>query len=1175
MISLEDLFGEPGTRLISSAPTGCDAFIIGRISRALAPVTVLHVARDDVRLARMADALQFFAPEAGRLTFPAWDCQPYDRISPRADIASRRLETLARLARPEANGDGSSRVVLTTINALLQRVPPRELIAGKLLTVSPGSTFSRERLIDYLLSNGYSSAGTVVEAGEYAVRGGLIDLFPPGASDPIRLDFFGETIESMRRFDAATQRSKESVDELRLFPVSELFTDPETRARFKTGYHELFGAVMGDDPLYESISAGRKYPGMEHWLPLFHERLETLFDYLPDALITLDHLVEDSRDARIATIVDHYEARLEAPEAAVGGTVPAYNPVPPERLYLTAREWDERMAGRAVAQFFPFARPPVEGERIFDAGGKQAGDFSAERAEAGGVLFDAVARAIENHRRQGKHVVIAAHSAGTLDRLRKLLSGHGLPDPPQVETWAEVAAMAEPSLALALLPLEHGFETAEFIVIGEQDILGDRLIRRPTRKRRSEDFLASASEISKGDLVVHMEHGIGRFDGLAILEVAGARHDCLRLLYDGGDRLFLPAENIEVLSRYGSEDQPVVLDKLGGASWQARTSRLKRRIRDMADELVRIAAERTLKPAPRLAPQDGLYEEFCARFPHTETEDQAQAIDETLSDLASGRPMDRLICGDVGFGKTEVALRAAFVTAMAGKQIAVVVPTTLLCRQHFETFRARFTGLPVNIAPLSRLVPAKRTAEVKAGLATGEIDIVIGTHALLSKQMIFHDLGLLVIDEEQHFGVTHKERLKQLKSNVHVLAMTATPIPRTLQLALSGVREMSVIATPPVDRLAVRTYILPFDAVAIRDALLREHYRSGQSFYVCPRISDIERLAQRVRRLVPEVKVATAHGRMPARALEDVMNAYYDGAYDVLVVTAIIESGLDIPAANTMIIHRADMFGLAQLYQLRGRIGRAKVRAYAYLTLEPERSITAAAEKRLGVLHKLDSLGAGFNLASYDLDIRGAGNLLGAEQSGHIREVGIELYQHLIEQAVAEARQEAGVATHVPRVAWTPQINIGASVLIPEDYVSDLGIRLGLYRRIARLEARDEIDAFAAELADRFGPVPDEVNHLLEIVAIKHLCREAGVEKIEAGPKGASLTFRDKVFAAPERLVGFIADPVNRMNLRPDSTLVARRTWGSAAERLEGASNLLGELVALARSDEAQDVGVA
>jgi transcription-repair coupling factor (superfamily II helicase) len=817
---------------------------------------------------------------------------------------------------------------------------------------------------------------------------------------------------------------------------------------------------------------------------------------------------------------------------------------------------------------------PLPPANAFDAGARPAKNFAAERADPKVNLFDAVRDYLQAQQRAGRRAAIAAYSEGSADRLATVLREHGLTELRRAADAAALAKLPKPAAGLALLPLEQGFATESLVMLGEQDILGDRLARVPRRRRGVDEFITEAASLSDGDLVVHAEHGIGRYEGLETIDVAGAPHDCLKVLYAGDDRLFVPVENIEVLSRYGSEDAGAQLDRLGGVGWQSRKARVKQRIREIAGELIRIAAERQLRPGETLVPPEGLYEEFAARFPYPETEDQLRAIEDTLADMASGKPMDRLICGDVGFGKTEIALRAAFIAAFAGAQVAVIVPTTLLARQHYRSFAERFAGLPVKIAQLSRLVPAKDAKQIKTDLAGGRIEIVIGTHALLAKDVRFQHLGLVVVDEEQHFGVAQKERLKQLKADVHVLTLTATPIPRTLQLALSGVREMSIIATPPVDRLAVRTFVMPFDPVVVREAILRERDRGGQIFYVAPYISDLDEVREELRKVVPEIRVATAHGRMPPTELETVMTAFDERAYDLLLSTNIIESGLDIPTANTLIVHRADMFGLAQLYQLRGRIGRSKVRAYCYLTLPERKKLAPTALRRLEVMQTLDTLGAGFQLASHDLDIRGAGNLLGDEQSGHIREVGIELYQHMLEEAVAAAKTAGGpkgVSLGEPaEEEWSPQITIGTPVLIPEGYVADLGVRLGLYRRIAQLASRRERDAFAAELIDRFGPLPPEVENLLQIIAIKRDCREAGVERVEAGPKGAVVTLRGNRFANPAGLVELIQKHAGTLRLRPDHRLVYLRNWEDEAVRLKGVAGLMQTLVKLARAGTPQ-----
>ena len=1147
-----------GRLTVSGAPEGHDAFVFGALVARGAVTSLLHICRDDGRMARSAAALAFFHPEVETITLPAWDCLPYDRVSPNAEIMSRRIDALTRLAAPAP--EGHRRIVLTTVNAVVQRVPPRLLFRDRVLTLGRGGRIPLDRLVGFFARNGYSRTDTVREAGEFAVRGGIVDLFPSGATAPVRLDFFGDALENLRSFDPLTQRSTGTLEAIVLKPVNEVLLDDAAVQRFRSRYREQFGTVADDDPLYDAISAGRRYIGMEHWLPLYYESLETVFDYLPEAAVTLDYQAEDVRKDRLATIADFYVARQEG--LRVRGAAPVYRAVAPEQLYLDDREWAGALAQRRTAQFTPFAAPAGTPLAV-DAGAGAGRDFAAERANPKLNVFDAVREHLEAEQRAGRHALILAYSAGSADRLKSVLQERGLDALGPVASWDAFLAAPANRVAVAVLGLEHGYTLKDAALVTEQDILGDRLARPARRRTNFDQFIDEVAALEPGDLVVHVEHGIGRYDGLVTLEVAGAPHDCLRVLYAEGDKLFVPVENIEVLSRYGSEDADVQLDRLGGVAWQSRKARIKERIKDIAEQLIAVAAERQLKQGDAMPAPEGLYEEFAARFPYPETEDQQKAILDTLGDMASGRPMDRLICGDVGFGKTEVALRAAFVAAMAGSQVAVVVPTTLLARQHYRTFVERFAGLPVRIAQLSRLVAPREATQIKKDLADGRIEILVGTHAVLGKGVKLHHLGLLIIDEEQHFGVAQKERLKQLKANVHVLTLTATPIPRTLQLALAGVREMSIIATPPVDRLAVRTFVMPWDGVVLREAILREQHRGGQIFYVVPRISDLDEARQQLRQLVPEIKAAVAHGRMAASELETVMAAFDDHSYDLLLSTNIIESGLDIPTANTLIVHRADRFGLAQLYQLRGRIGRGKLRAYAYLTLPQGKTLTPLAQRRLEVMQTLDQLGAGFTLASHDLDIRGAGNLLGEEQSGHVREVGVELYQHMLEEAVAASRSGVGELGEA-KEEWTPQITIGTPVLIPESYVGDLNVRLGLYRRIAVLVDRREIDAFAAELIDRFGPLPQEVENLLAIIAIKRLCRDAGIEKAEVGPKGAVLAFHHDRFANPAGLVEFLQSQAGTAKLRPDQRLVVMRQWEDARERLRGINALLQRLAEVA-----------
>jgi transcription-repair coupling factor (superfamily II helicase) len=1154
---------------LASVPDGFDALAVADLARGLSggaggPAVLVHVARDGQRQQALQNALQFIAPEIEVLVFPAWDCQPYDRVSPHAGITAQRMTTLARLARSRSSEE-RPRILSTTISAAVQRVPPRDRIAAETFSAAPGNVVDLDVITAWLETNGFLRTGTVRDTGEYAVRGGIVDLYPPGLPNPVRLDFFGDTLESIRSFDPETQRSIGQLRSLDLVPMSEVQLTTESIRRFRQGYVAAFGAAPRDDRLYEAVSEGRRYAGLEHWLPLFHDHLDLLFDYVPGVPVVLDALIEDAAGERLAQIKDYYDARKDALERPQAGVAP-YKPLPPEALYVGPEEWAERTAKISLAKLTPFAVPESENRIIVDCGARRGRGFAAERAGEGTNVFDAVIQHVRNLQAAGRRVLVGAWSDGSRERLCHVLHDHGLAQTKPVARLADALAASKTDVPVAIWGLEAGFEAGDLAVLSEQDILGDRLVRPKRKAKRPQDFLAEVAALTPGDLVVHVDHGIGRFTGLQTIEAAGAPHDCLELHYAGGDRLFLPVENIELLTRYGSEETEVQLDRLGGVGWQSRKARMKQRIREMAGALMKIAAARVLKDAPRLVPPEGLFDEFCARFPYEETEDQLNAIEAVLGDLASGRPMDRLVCGDVGFGKTEVALRAAFVAAMAGKQVAVVVPTTLLARQHFHTFSERFRGFPLNIAQLSRFVSGAEQKKIKQGLADGTVDIVVGTHALLGKAIKFRDLNLIVVDEEQHFGVGHKERLKELRAEVHVLTLTATPIPRTLQLALTGVRELSIIATPPVDRLTVRTFVTPFDPLSIREALLRERYRGGQAFYVVPRIEDVGEVKSFLDKEMPETKVAIAHGQMAAGQLEDVMTAFYEGKFDILLSTTIIESGLDIPTANTLIVHRADMFGLAQLYQLRGRVGRSKTRAYALFTMPVNRTLTVQAERRLKVLQSLDTLGAGFQLASHDLDIRGAGNLLGDEQSGHIKEVGYELYQQMLEEAVSALK--AGVEETVEE-QWSPTIAIGAPVMIPESYVSDLQLRLGLYRRLAGFETDAEIDAFGAEMIDRFGPLPTEVAQLLKIMAIKVLCRRANIAKVDGGPKGIIVSFRDNAFANPAGLVSYVAEQGSFAKVRPDMKIVFVRDVEDLDERLKTTAGILRHLARIAERKQA------
>ena len=1137
------------SKVIHGLPEGEDAFFLrDQANKAQRNGSVAcHIAMDDIRAQTLIDLLSFFAPEIEVIYFPAWDCLPYDRVSPSTQIVGQRMKALGQLKSRLTNDIKRACVVITTINAVLRKVIPVSAL-GSIggLHIEKKGHLDDKQLLEFLSNNGYERTDTVRESGEFAIRGGIVDLWPATAEMPVRIDLFGDEVDSLKEFDPVSQKSEETIQSLSLNPATEIPLDKESIQRFRARYRELFGAVNNVDPLYEAITDGRRINGVEHWQPLFFNTMDSVFDYMPEAYITMDHQGNKAIDEAVEQIQDFNQSRIvlasqtaKANKKLKGAEQAIYHPVPMNMVFQTQLP--------DISMISPFQSE--EGQA------KQGRDFGDVRALPDGDVFAALKlHLFENFQ---KKAIVNAYSDGARERLKGLLVAHDITNIKICNSFDEAIKLKDSSIALITLPLERGFVNDRIIVVSEQDILGDRLIRKSkSRKRKADAFLREVSSLNAGDYVVHMDHGIGRFEGLETLDVFGAKHDCVRLIYDGGDKLFVPVENIEVLSRYADSDAIVQLDKLGGAGWQARRAKVKKNLLEMAGKLIDMAAARALQRAETFKVDDSIYNDFAARFPYHETEDQQTSIESVIEDLGSGRPMDRLVCGDVGFGKTEIAIRAAYVTAMAGGQVAIIAPTTLLARQHYENFINRFGGTGLRIEHLSRLVSRKVQNEAKQGLTDGDVNIVIGTHALLADTIKFNHLGLVIVDEEQRFGVKQKERLKDLKKDVHVLTLTATPIPRTLQMSLTGVRDMSLITTPPVDRLSIRSFVMPFDPIIAREALLREHHRGGQSFIVCPRVKDIQKMEEKIKNLVPEVKLITAHGQLAPQDLEDRMTAFYEKQYDVLLATNIIESGIDVPSANTMIVHRADMFGLAQLYQIRGRIGRSKIRAYAYLTYQPEQKLSEIAMKRLEIIGMLDTLGAGFQLASHDMDLRGAGNLVGEQQTGHIKEVGVELYQQMLEEAVSEAR--AGVnQTDAKPNEFSPEINLGTSIMIPENYVEDLSVRMSLYRRIASLENKSELESFAAEMIDRFGPLPDEVENLLQLITMKQLCKMACISNVDAGPKGVLVTFYNNQPQNPAGLMNFIQEKAGTVKLRPDQKLFFPRGWNSLDQRLAGTKSIL------------------
>ncbi len=1124
-------------------PNGYQGFVFADILKKT-PIHC-HIVPNDKQLAFVRETVALMYPDIRILSFPNWDTVPYDRVSPKSDIVGERIDTL--IALKELNENKKTRqktLILVTASALLQYVPPLSFFEKGTLSLQIGKEIPFTQVRDYLQQNNYVSVNTVMAMGEYAIRGGLIDIFPTGYEHPVRIDFFGDEVDSMKYFDEVTQRTLKSVDVIHLKPISEYRLTPESIALFRTKYRTLFDK-QGDDYFYDTVSNGIAAQGIEHFLPLFYDKMASFFDYLPTESISLDYQAMDAVQSRTEQIREYYEARCFAAENNTDLGNGKYHPIAPELFFMSLTDVKKQLESHTVYSFSPFVEP----DKI-DMGGRIGKSFIDVRLQETGDVFDAVVQFLTNEYRR---VIITSVSFGSSQRLSGVLREHGLPLH-EAHSWEEAWQNAP---ALLIAPFVNGFTNNEIVLITETDILGERVLQT-RRKPKNKNFITDINALNIGDLVVHQMHGIGQFTGLFPIKTGDITHDCIGLVYAGGDKLFIPVENADVLSKYGSENAS--LDTLGSAVFAQRKERVKKDLFVMASKLIGIASERALKKSERILAPHGTYQEFCMRFPYVETEDQLRTMQEIETDLAIGRPMDRLVCGDVGFGKTEIALRTAFLVAMAGYQVAVIAPTTLLALQHASTFTARFKGFPIRVDTLSRLVSAQRAKLVKKELEDGTLDIVVGTHALLSKNIKFKRLGLVIVDEEQHFGVTHKERLKELQNGVHVLTLTATPIPRTLQLSLSGVRELSIIATPPVDRLAVKTFVTPFDEVVIKEAILREHFRGGQVFFVCPRISDMSEVYDMLRALVPDLRIVKAHGQMAASQLEKIMTDFADKKYDVLLATSIIESGLDMPSVNTMIVYRADMFGLSALYQLRGRVGRGKLRAYAYLTTPPRQRLNETAVKRLNVMQSLDQLGAGFTLASHDLDIRGAGNLLGQEQSGHIREVGVALYQKMLAEAIQSLRAvKAGEVVD----DFSPQISVGLSVIIPDSYIPDLDTRMELYNRIGHISTADEIEEFKIEMIDRFGKYPNEVNNLFLIIKLKVLCKKARIERLEAGEKGATISFYQNTFPNPAGLVNYISSQMGTVRLRPDQKLVVIRPWGLIEDRLRGIEKTISQIADL------------
>lgn len=1141
-------------------------FVTSLITQNFLQNDIIFIAKNDAEMEIINSQILFFTPLLEEkfeiLNFQAWDCQPYDRSSPKQIISSNRIKTLYKLA----NKNDKNFILITSANAILQKIISPKLVKNSSLIAKVKNKIAINQIVDFLIFNGYQRQACANDAGEFALRGGIIDIVMNKAATLIgyRLDFFGDEIESIKEFDPITQLSNEYVKEIEILPASEVILNDETCNNFRTNYRQHFGQNFSlniEDHLYDAISSKRYFQGMEHWLPFFYnENLIDIFSYLKNPVIFSSEQIFPLLKQRHQDILHYYNSRLEnIKESRITGNI--YNPIAPELFYFDDEKIKNIIEKNINIIFRNFDSANTH-KRLLDLEISPIPDFYLAAKTNQQDVMELIADFIKAQSKKNK-ILIAALNENSKERIQYLLNDFNI------------------NAEICILPLGHGFQASDLIIIGEQAIFGEKIIRKKNRnKTASQRILEEGLSISLGELVVHQDHGIGKFDGIHKINAGAIQSEMLKIIYGGSDVLFVPVEDINLISRYGADNPLIQLDRLGVAAWKNRKASVRNRIKVAAEQLIKIAASRHVKRAPIFIPNQHFYEEFKARFGFVETDDQLRAIEEIEEDLQKGSPMDRLICGDVGFGKTEVAMRAAFIVASNNYdeeqapqatprqkyQVAIVTPTTLLCRQHFHNFTKRFEGTNIKIAQLSRLINAKENKKVKEDLESGAIDIIIGTHALLNKNLQFRNLSLVIVDEEQHFGVAQKERLKEMRNEAHILTLSATPIPRTLQMSLTGVKDLSLIATPPIDRLAVRNFVMPFDSIIIREAIMREYQRSGRVFFVVPRIKDIKEIENKLQKILPpEIKTTHAHGQMTPHQLDEIMNNFYDGKIDVLISTTIIESGIDITSANTIIIHKAEMFGLAQLYQLRGRVGRGKARGYAYFMLT-DKKINANAKKKLEVMQNLDDLGIGFTIASHDMDIRGSGDILGDEQSGHIKETGVELYQQMLLEEIEKLKSSSYITNLTSSqeksdIGLNPQIKLGISLLIEENYIPDLSLRMSFYKKIALISNKDEQETLENEMFDRFGSIPVETKNLMKISILKHSCKNLGIERIESAKDGGILVkFAQNSLKNPDKLLKIVFDSKNQIKLLPENKLLFVENNG---DKLAKSFNIIEKLLAL------------
>jgi len=1121
------------------------------LARAAAQLThpLLVVTRDAAAVARLEDEFRFFAGNDWPiLTFPDYETLPYDQFSPHPDIISQRLRVLSRLP---SLGAG---IVITDLSTSLQRLPPRSFVDGHALSLAVGEVLDLEQFRLRLIAAGYASVPQVAAPGEFAIRGSLFDVFPMGSEVPLRIDLFDRQIDSIRSFDPETQRSSDRLERLELLPAREFGLSPESIRDFRRRFRTRFEGDLTRMPLYRDVGEGLAPAGIEYYLPLFFESTSSLFDYLPTgAVIALPAGHDELLLAAWRDIEGRYEERrydIEHPVLA------------PAEVFFAPEEWTTSAAAHpqiwiAAAGAAPSAAAPAE-LRVVEFGTTEAGAsrLDARREET----IRTFATRLATH--PGR-VLLAAESPGRRELLFDLLRPFGV-EPRTVAGWQEFLATDAP-VAITVAPLASGvaLATPPVTIYAEEQLFGERARQERRRRRSDRDparIIQQLADLRPGAPVVHEDYGVGRYLGLTTMDAGGMLAEFLVLEYADGDKLYVPVQALERISRYtGAPAETAPLHKLGGEQWSKARAKAAAKIRDAAAELLDVYSRRATRQGHAFAIDEQQLHAFEAGFPFEETADQAAAIQQVIDDLRSSRPMDRVVCGDVGFGKTEVALRAAFVAVQGGKQVAVLVPTTLLAQQHYQTFADRFADWPVKVELLSRFRADSQAKGALAGLADGKVDIVIGTHRLLQPGVRFKDLGLLIIDEEHRFGVRDKERLKALRAEVDVLTLTATPIPRTLNMALGGLRDLSLITTPPAARLSIKTFVSEWNAPVIREACLRELRRGGQVYFVHNAIETIDGMAQQLAELVPEARIAIGHGQMRERDLEQVMLDFYHKRANLLLSTTIIESGIDVPTANTIVIDRADRFGLAQLHQLRGRVGRSHHQAYAYLITPPQNAMTSDAKKRLEAIESLEDLGAGFVLATHDLEIRGAGELLGEGQSGQIQEIGFALYMELLERAVNALREGKKPELERP-LHHGPEIDLHVPSLLPEAYLPDVHARLVLYKRISAVDTEAELDDLQAETVDRFGLLPDPAKNLFRIARLRIAAARLEIERLDVSPAGGSVTFASTTPIDPGALILLVQRSGRSMRFDGPSKLRFTGQHEEPEQRFEAAGRLLDAL---------------